>query len=53
MKWRERGAVWEGWGLTVDEGVGMSWGEREGALVFGRGGEEGMDDEDMEFDWEE
>lgn len=40
MKWRDRGAVWEGYGLVVDKGISMSGEERKGALVFGRRSEE-------------
>lgn len=36
----ERGAVWEGWGVCVDKGVGMCVGEREGAV---RGFADGTD----------
>ncbi|KAH7389416.1 hypothetical protein DE146DRAFT_767682 [Phaeosphaeria sp. MPI-PUGE-AT-0046c] len=31
---RDRGAVWEGWGVVADRGVSMSREEREGAFVI-------------------
>jgi hypothetical protein len=30
----DRGAVWEGWGLTIDRGISMDQGERQGAIVM-------------------
>ncbi|KAF2635988.1 hypothetical protein P280DRAFT_473404 [Massarina eburnea CBS 473.64] len=34
MTERERGAVWEGWGVWVDKGIGICEGERRGACVM-------------------
>jgi hypothetical protein len=33
MTQRDRGAVWEGWGVVLDRGIEMGKGEREGAFL--------------------
>ncbi|KAF2692174.1 hypothetical protein K458DRAFT_411826 [Lentithecium fluviatile CBS 122367] len=40
---RQRGAVWEGWGVYVDAPIEMQEEERKGAFVVGRGGDGGVD----------
>jgi hypothetical protein len=43
MTLRERGAVWEGWALTLDRSIGLSREERRGALVHSWWMDEGTD----------
>ncbi|KAF2035468.1 hypothetical protein EK21DRAFT_54177 [Setomelanomma holmii] len=43
MTQRDRGAVWEGWGVTLDRGMEMGAGERKGALLSSWLVDEGVD----------
>ncbi|KAH8730151.1 hypothetical protein GQ44DRAFT_607365 [Phaeosphaeriaceae sp. PMI808] len=43
MTRRDRGAVWEGWGVTLDKAIEMSVGEREGAKMSSWLVDEGVD----------
>jgi hypothetical protein len=56
MTQRDRGAVWEGWGVTLDTGIVMSKGEREGVMVSLRVVDDGVDrlrTEEEEERWRE
>jgi hypothetical protein len=56
MTQRDRGAVWEGWGVTLDRGIEMSKEEREGVMVSLRVVDDGMEKvrtEEEEERWRE
>jgi hypothetical protein len=56
MTQRDRGAVWEGWGVTLDREIVMSKGEREGVMVSLRVVDDGVDrlrTEEEEERWRE
>lgn len=43
MTQRDRGAVWEGWGVTLDRGIEMVSVEREGVMVSSRVVDDGVE----------
>jgi hypothetical protein len=43
MTQRDRGAVWEGWGVTLDTGIEISKREREGVMASLRIVDDGME----------